>query len=195
MIKLEVDDYYNGLKKAKSEQMGTILETIKDISQVAQTLSNFSQINKLYKEKVSLSSLFDEILHDLYNHKNIDTLHIESKKDYIIIVDKKLIKVALKNVFSNALDAVVSEGQITILIKQVDHVLGVTIKNPTSLDQESFDKVEVLGYTTKSSGSGLGIPIARSIIEKHNGKFQIMLENQNFIVEIYLPYHIQGGTL
>ena len=197
MIKLEVDDYYNGLKKAKSEKMGTILETIKDISQVAQTLSNFSQINKLYKEEVSINSLLDGILIDLYNHPNIDSVEVNIGKEFILQADEKLLKAALKNIISNALDAVEIEKdhKIEISVEQVDHVVSIIIKNPTSFDSSKFDEILELGFTTKSSGSGLGIPIARSIIEKHDGKFQILLHNNNFIVEIYLPYHIQGGTL
>ena len=194
MIKLEADDYYNGLKKAKSRKMGTILETIKDISQVAQTLSNFSQIHELYKEDVSINSLLDEILMDLYNHPNIDAVEVNIGKEFILQADEKLLKAALKNIISNALDAVESEDQISITITRVDHVLGIIIKNTTDINEEHFEKVAELGYTTKSSGSGLGIPIARSIIEKHDGKFQLMLANDTFIVEIYLPYNVSGGT-
>ena len=192
MIKLQVDEYYNGLKKKKSEKVCSILETIKDISQVAQTLSNFSQINELYKEKVSINSLLDEILIDLYNHPNIDSVEVNIGKEFILQADEKLLKIALKNIISNALDAVeIEKGhRIVISVRQVDHVVSIIIKNPTSFDSSKFDEIMKLGFTTKSSGSGLGIPIARSIIEKHDGKFQIMLENQIFIVEIYLPYEV-----
>ena len=175
--------------------MGTILETIKDISQVAQTLSNFSQINELYKEEVSIHSMLDEILMDLYKHPNIDSIEVNIGKEFVLQADEKLLKAALKNIISNALDAVTADGQITILVKQVDHVISIIIKNPTDITQEEFGQVEELGFTTKKTGSGLGIPIARSIIEKHDGKFQILLKDNYFIVEIYLPYDVKGGVL
>jgi len=197
MIKLQVDEYYNGLKKKKSEKVCSILETIKDISQVAQTLSNFSQINELYKEEVSIHSMLDEILMDLYNHPNIDSIEVNIGKEFVLQADEKLLKAALKNIISNALDAVENEKdhKIEISVQQVDHVISIIIKNPTDIIQEEFEKIEEIGFTTKKTGSGLGIPIARSIIEKHNGKFQILLKDNYFIVEIYLPYDVKGGVL
>ncbi|HEX38355.1 MAG TPA: HAMP domain-containing histidine kinase, partial [Candidatus Cloacimonetes bacterium] len=188
MIKLQVDEYYNGLKKKKSEKVCSILETIKDISQVAQTLSNFSQINELYKEEVSIHSMLDEILMDLYNHPNIDSIEVNIGKEFVLQADEKLLKAALKNIISNALDAVTADRQITILVKQVDQVISIIIKNSTDIIQEEFEKIEEIGFTTKKTGSGLGIPIARSIIEKHDGKFQVLLQEGYFIVEIFLPY-------
>jgi len=188
MIKLQIDEYYNGLKKKKSEKIGYMLDTIKDISQVAQTLSNFSQINKLYKEKTGIVSLCEEILAELYSHDKIDDVKLSSDQEYILEVDKKLLKSALKNLICNALDAVVNGQEITIEISQVDHVVSIIIKNPTTISKSDFENVEELGYTNKKKGSGLGLPIARSVVEKHDGKFQILLKDGYFIVEIFLPY-------
>ena len=189
VIKLQMDDYYARLRKKRAQEIGSMLETIKEISQVSQTLSNFSQINKLYREKTEINMLMDQILAELHSHKNIDCIKFRSDHDHLIIVDKKLLKIGLKNLITNALEAVTDDQQITILIKQVDHVLSIIIKNPTEISQEEFKKVKELGYTTMKTGSGLGIPIARSIIEKHDGKFQILLKDNYFIVEIFLPYN------
>jgi len=188
MIKLQIDEYYNGFKKKRSEEVASMLDTIKEISQVSQTLSNFSQINKLYKEKTEINSLIDQILAELHSHKNIDCIQFQSKNDFFLLVDKKLLKIGLKNLITNALGAITIGQNVTIEIKQVDHLISIIIKNPASITHEEFGQVEELGFTSKNTGSGLGIPIARSIIEKHDGKFQIILKDNHFIVEIYLPY-------
>ena len=188
MIKLQMDEYTDRIKRKQAQEMGSMLETIKEISVASQTLSNFSQINQLYKEKVEINSLIDQILAELQSHEKTDCLQFQSDHDYFITIDKKLIKIALKNLIANALDAIKNDQQIMILVKQVDHLISIIIKNPTEITQEEFEQVEGLGFTTKKTGSGLGIPISRSIIEKHNGKFQIVLKDDYFIVEIYLPY-------
>jgi signal transduction histidine kinase len=188
MIKLQMDEYTDRIKRKQAQEMGSMLETIKEISVASQTLSNFSQINQLYKEKVEINSLIDQILAELQSHEKTDCLQFQSDHDYFITIDKKLIKIALKNLIANALDAIKNDQQIIILVKQVDHLISIIIKNPTEITQEEFEQVEGLGFTTKKTGSGLGIPISRSIIEKHNGKFQIVLKDDYFIVEIYLPY-------
>jgi len=188
MIKLQMDDYYARLKKKRAREIDSMLETIKEISQVSQTLSNFSQINKLYKEKTEINSLIDQIFAELHSHKHIDYVQFQSKFEHLILIDKKLLKIGLKNLITNALDAISLGQYVTIEIKKVDHLLSIIIKNPTNISREEFGQVEELGFTSKNTGSGLGIPIARSIIEKHDGKFQIILKNNHFIVEIYLPY-------
>ncbi len=188
MIKLQIDEYYSNLKKKRAEEVSMMLDTIKEISEVAQTLSNFSQINQLFKEQIHILSLIEEILAELYAHKNINCVQIESDNDYALFVDKKLLKTALKNLICNAMDAIKNDQRFLIAIKKVDHVISIILKNPTDIIQEEFEKIEEIGFTTKKTGSGLGIPISRSIIEKHDGKFQIILKDKYFIVEIYLPY-------
>jgi len=96
MIKLQMDEYYDRIKRKQAREIGSMLETIKEISAASQTLSNFSQINELYKEEVGIVLLIEEILTELYSHPNIDYIQMETDREYLIYVDKKLLKTALK---------------------------------------------------------------------------------------------------
>jgi nitrogen-specific signal transduction histidine kinase len=51
------------------------------------------------------------------------------------------------------------------------------------------DQLYTIGYSTKENGSGLGIPIAKAIIEKHEGSLDIQCLRDMFMVTIALPVH------
>ena len=54
-------------------------------------------------------------------------------------------------------------------------------------DKIDIEKIGTLGYTTKETGTGIGILLSKRIIEKHKGSLECSLKNDTFIVEIILP--------
>jgi signal transduction histidine kinase len=87
-------------------------------------------------------------------------------------------KQALINLLTNAIDAS-PEGEIVtvssyqkggkIIIDVSDHGCGV----PIDRKEEIFSPF----FTTKEHGTGLGLPIAKKIVEAHNGSMEV-LENR-----------------
>jgi signal transduction histidine kinase len=56
------------------------------------------------------------------------------------------------------------------------------------MDRETLENIFIPYYTKKSSGSGLGMPIAKKIIEGHNGKILIDSKpGRGTKVGVYLP--------
>ena len=188
ILKLQVDD----LKQKDNIPFSPIKilqETVLSISNSIQILAQFSRINELYKEKISILDLLEEILNDFYKHPKINSIQITGGDNIFLQADLRLLKSALKNIISNALDAVSGEEKIKIKItKKENNLLNITITNPTDISEDDFLKTEKIGFSTKENGSGLGIALAKTIIEKHNGQMKIRKEEGNFIVEINLQF-------
>lgn len=79
----------------------------------------------------------------------------------------------IENLCKNALDAMNGKGKITVVIGKTDRnrtFIDVT-DTGKGIDKRKFNTVFRPGYTTKQRGWGLGLPLARRIVEEyHRGK-------------------------
>ena len=92
--------------------------------------------------------------------------------------DKEKIHQAVLNLLLNAIDASKPGSQIDIeLINNEDHLTVMTIHDyGIGIEPKALNNVFDPFYTTKTTGTGLGLPIVKSIIENHNGVIKIESE-------------------
>lgn len=114
-----------------------------------------------------------------------------------IVADENLISQVLHNIILNAKQAMSESGNINIVISLEDlqekgnrPYIKISIKDEgPGIDKEQIEKIFEPFFTTKNGGTGLGLYIAKSIIEKHDGIIKVFSENgagTEFV--IYLPY-------
>lgn len=94
------------------------------------------------------------------------------------------------NLIHNAIYAMQGKGQLKISVSERDHYGVVTITDsgcgiPSEIQTKIFEPF----FTTKPSGegSGLGLDISRQIIEKHEGKIEVMSQPGQTTFEVWLP--------
>jgi len=87
-------------------------------------------------------------------------------------VNAALFSWVIENICRNAVDATEGEGIITIRITQTeDHVITDVADTGKGMPKSLFKKIFRPGYTTKERGWGLGLSLAKRIIEEyHHGK-------------------------
>ncbi len=91
-----------------------------------------------------------------------------------IAVDADMLYQAFLNLFLNALQAMDTDGQLTISMKVVDQQLQVSlVDSGPGIDSAILDKIWDPFFTNKEKGTGLGLGIVQNIIEAHNGKIQL----------------------
>lgn len=84
LLKLMTEQYEKDLNIKNKDFVENMFSSLKDISSSAQTLSNFSHINKLYKEKVEIKSFIESIISQYVNHplfEQICLLNCHSEKN------------------------------------------------------------------------------------------------------------------
>ena len=96
-------------------------------------------------------------------------------------------EIAFRNLLNNALEAITEKDKIKIEISDIHENAIIEIKNLCSIPPYDQEKFYQIGFSTKEAGSGLGIPISKTIIEKHDGTLSISCENNEFIVTVMLP--------
>ncbi|MEJ2671259.1 MAG: ATP-binding protein [Deltaproteobacteria bacterium] len=93
-----------------------------------------------------------------------------------LLVDQDLLHQAFLNIFLNAIQAMPRGGHLTVSTRPGPHGQGEEIQfqdDGEGIDPETLKKILNPFFTTKEKGSGLGLPIVKSIIEAHHGTIKI----------------------
>ena len=123
------------------------------------------------------------------NLRNI-TIHSELDDTSQIMCNPNEIKQVLINIFQNAIEAIGSNGDIYIYLKNVleDGVEIIFIDNGCGIEEERLKKIGEPFFSTKEKGTGLGLLTSNRIIEKHGGTIKIDSEViKGTEVRVYLP--------
>lgn len=93
---------------------------------------------------------------------------------FIVRIDSFHVERALVNLIDNAVDASHSEEQVLITTgSDIKGFFVIIQDNGDGIDNETLAHLFEPFYTTKSSGTGLGMPIAKKIFEEHGGTLSI----------------------
>ncbi len=108
-------------------------------------------------------------------------LGIESSTDLFIRADSGHLKQVLINLIRNGADAIDGEGKITLCARatrtplngrETDAVILEVIDTGKGISPEAEKRLFDPFFSTKETGTGLGLPIAARIVEKHGGALQ-----------------------
>jgi two-component system nitrogen regulation sensor histidine kinase NtrY len=112
--------------------------------------------------------------------KNNITFHHECNSEYLTIqADEEMIEQVLINLLKNAAEAVVqSKAPHIELIGRYDgnHIKIEVIDNGPGIIPEAISRIFVPFYTTKKSGSGIGLSLSRQIMQLHHGTLTVESE-------------------
>ena len=111
-------------------------------------------------------------------YTSIDSFHLER---------------ALVNLITNAIEASGKEQRVSILLAADSTTATITITDRGSgMEKKIIENIFVPFYTKKRGGTGLGMPIAKKIIEGHQGKIHIRSNpGQGTEVVIELPFNLK----
>ncbi|GBG56608.1 sporulation kinase C [Sporomusaceae bacterium FL31] len=108
---------------------------------------------------------------------------------FIVRGDEGQMKQVLLNLLRNAIEAIEIGGNIRVTISKKEHHVIVAVKDTGSgISQEILDQIGTPFFTTKESGTGLGLSLCLSIIQQHGGKIEInSVSNVGTMISVFLP--------
>jgi len=98
-------------------------------------------------------------------------------EEIVLYVDTEQFEQVLINLFSNAVDAMSGQGNLSVEAKEHDSMITIRISDTGSgMTRETLEKIFEPFYTTKEKGTGLGLAIVFNIIQKHKGEIKVESE-------------------
>ena len=128
---------------------------------------------EMTKDRISARGLIEDIIQKLKDYFIDDNIEIPlNGDDFYLICDKKWTYEALFNVMKNGIEA--TEGRhIEIHLKETNLYKSIFVEDfSKGLDREMLEKVFKRFYKLdpNSKGYGIGLPMAKSVMERQNGE-------------------------
>jgi signal transduction histidine kinase len=174
------------------------IETIKRRSEgllkFAETYRNLNKITNPNLKKAYVRDLFEnlhQLMQPTLQQKNIELEIILKDPDLAVMVDTNLIEQVLINLVVNAMEAVKDrpDPRITLSAGELpNYKVGVRVAdNGMGMPPELLDKIFIPFFSTKKSGSGIGLSLCKQIMMLHRGNIQVQSvegEGTSFLLTI-----------
>ncbi len=179
-LQLNNDQDINKISNEDMEDLHLAVQTIKKRSQglirFVQDFRNLTHIPTPKISEIEVKTLLDEMLILLRKEIEENNVCASIKVDPLnmtINADKDLIEQVLINLIKNATQAFDEQTNKLVEIKAYFDEKSrpiISVKdNGTGIDDEAMEKIFIPFFTTKKTGSGIGLSLSRQIMRQHQG--------------------------
>lgn len=182
---------YTGISLEKAKRLGDLINEFFEI-----TRYNLQNIT-LEKQNISLNMLLEQLIDEFYpvfQRKQI-TCHIDMKDDISLFVDAERMARVFDNLFRNAISYSYEGTPIDVIVEKLEEDVRITVRNQGKQIAEHklnhlFEKFYRLdeARSTNTGGAGLGLAIAKEIVELHDGTIQAKSNEKYTQFIVTLPY-------
>ena len=172
----------------------TIVAQVGALKGMVDDFSLYSRSSRLTPTEVSINDLVNDVM-VLYESMNV-AIELKLGPDIPhITADAALLRQVIHNLAQNALDALAGmpEPRIAMETKMVDGRVVFSVEdNGTGVREDVLGRIFEPYVTTKPKGTGLGMAIAKKIVEEHQGSVTVVnIKPHGALVEIVLPVSLQ----
>jgi len=162
------------LLKMRHQEEELIEEMEKDVNRLKIIAERFSKIGS--RPDLQLVSLNESILNAVQYMRNRSSqkvtikCHFTNNESIFINLNVPLFEWVIENLCKNAIDAMNGVGRIDIIILKRNDEVYIDVKDTgKGMDRRKYKVVFTPGFTTKKRGWGLGLSLAKRIIEEYHG--------------------------
>ncbi len=183
------DENGKNQKEKLQSLSNTLVEQIDALTDIATAFSDFANMPKSTKEMYNMASIINATA-DIYKDYDNVQINLDLDSDIIIRIDKNQWLRVYNNLFKNSIQAIIPEQQMLIdvsLNRVGDDVVVIFKDNGQGISEEMKDKIFVPSFTTKTTGSGLGLAMVRNIVNNSDGEISFESElgkGTSFIIKL-----------
>ena len=211
----EQNKVWVGLSKETAHQLGTPISSLmawteilkenypedtlipemdKDVKRLQLIADRFSKIGSLPElQSSSLNEIMNHVVDymDCRTSSKVEMIKKFPAEDIIVTINPQLFEWVIENLCKNAVDAMGGEGLITLTLEQMTNKVVIEVADTgKGTKKKNLGNVFKPGFTTKSRGWGLGLSLAKRIIEEyHKGRIFVKSseigKGTTFRIEIY----------
>ena len=170
---------HNGDRDDLELGLETIQRRSEGLLKFAETYRNLNKITTLHLKKVFVREMFENLqtlMQPTLDQKNIELEVILKEPGLMAAVDVNLIEQVLINLVLNALEAVKEKPNPRIVLSSLQENNKLFIKvadNGGGISTELLDKIFIPFFSTKKTGSGVGLSLCKQIMLLHKGNIQV----------------------
>jgi two-component system, NtrC family, nitrogen regulation sensor histidine kinase NtrY len=157
----------------------SIVEQIENLAYIATEFSNFAKLPEAMPELIDLGALLEKASELYQNNEQLKIVCHPAAQQYLIVSDKSQLLRVITNLLENAKQATSEQENAAISISTAisdspsntnSSVVFAIQDNGSGIDADAAKKIFQPYFTTKSSGTGLGLAMCKKIIEYWKGE-------------------------
>jgi signal transduction histidine kinase len=185
------DDRGQPLGGVVADSTATILDQVTLLRRIASDFSSFAASPVAHPGRVAPGALVEEVLAPYGQGLARRVRFVRDVPPGVpdVVVDRTLVGRALTNLVENALHAMPGEGTLSVQVREEPGLVAIDVADDgVGMEAEALARAFEPSFSTKLTGTGLGLPIARRNVELSHGTIAIdSAPGRGTIVTVRLP--------
>jgi nitrogen fixation/metabolism regulation signal transduction histidine kinase len=164
---------HKNIKELTTNVANTLVEQIDHLSKIAADFSQFANIGNTKIEIFDLHEVLGSLIELFQPNNQVDFTWTPVDRKTPILADKTQMNRLFTNLFANAVEACHGRSDCRIIVTEevIENNIKISISdNGEGISPEMQEHIFVPNFTTKSSGTGLGLAMVKGIIEQAKGR-------------------------
>jgi len=201
-MELLAEDFADPQTPKERRALSKIEMVTRQCTRLENLLNDFLRFSKVRRLDLRMGSLNEQVerVLDLYlpqaKEQGVEIVRYLDADLPSIQLNAETLQAALVNLVKNALEAMPDGGQLIARTRLTRTGVALDlIDTGCGMDEKTAVKMFEAFFSTKSGGSGLGLPTAQRIIEAHGGRINVHSEKgrgTQFTLEFPMPARIEG---
>ncbi len=178
------------LSSKQMKYLKIIDDKVKDLTELTEQLFDFSKAldiqNEVKKEEIVINDILEDSIasfYSLFKSYNVTPKVAICNEKVIRLLNENMLKRIFENIISNA----VKYGGGDLNVKMYSNGKVEFSNKADKLDQVSLEKMFDRYYTVRNAkkSNGIGLSIAKQLVELSGGQIKAEYKNSNLIIEVY----------
>lgn len=187
-----IDNNQPNVKELSKNVASTLVEQIDHLSKIAADFSQFANIGNINVSSFDLHDVMSSLIELYRPQQNVNITWRPVKGSLPVQADKTQMNRLFTNLLTNAVEACKHNEKCIIEInekKEGDKVMISMKDNGEGIPPETQQRIFIPNFTTKSSGTGLGLAMCKGIVEQAQGRIWFETEQgKGTIFYVELPF-------
>ncbi len=171
------------LETQDKEKWYRMQNSIFDMRRIIEDVLDFARTTEIKKSENSMLSIIKLALNHVDSHFGVEINLPEN--DINVKCDARKMEGVMSNLLSNSVHAVDGHGEIDVTLDSDSEFVRIQVKDSgDGIPDDDLDKIFEPMYTTKKTGTGLGLLICKSIVGQHGGSISVSNKPTTFTIKI-----------
>jgi len=167
-----------------------MIEQIDSMAEIATAFSDFAKMPKTNLQNLRMDDVIKTNIALFKGTKNVRFVFDSIDENLVVNADRRQMDRVFINLFKNSIQALYNNDDGLIEVKMIKEGMNVVITvydNGEGISADRREDVFEPNFTTKSSGTGIGLAVVRNIIMSVNGEIVLQETEKGTLFKIVLP--------